>query len=96
MTTQDTTDILTPAEAAAWLKLPEKTVLALCRQGRIRGAVKFGKRWRLSRTALEGTFQDASKDAPPVQCSAPPPRPPKPRRSREADNRAAILLQLRS
>jgi excisionase family DNA binding protein len=52
---QDRTDVLTPREAASWLKLPVKTVLALCSQGRL-PAVRLGKHWRLSRSALEALF----------------------------------------
>lgn len=49
-------DLLTPDEAASELKVPVRTVVQLCAQGRIPGAAKVGRRWRIPRAALERLF----------------------------------------
>jgi excisionase family DNA binding protein len=49
----DPDDVLTPGEAAAVLKLPVKTITQLCRQGRVPGAAKVGRQWRVRRWALD-------------------------------------------
>jgi excisionase family DNA binding protein len=67
MKEQDRTEIWTLEEAARWLRLTVKTVRLLCAEGRIPGAVKLGKAWRLSRAGLEALF---SVDGP-----APSPTP---------------------
>ncbi len=57
--------IYTPEEAAAVLKVPPKTVTALCAQGRIPGAAKVGRRWRIPATAIVDYFEAARKAAAP-------------------------------
>jgi len=47
--TQD--ELLTPDEAAAYLKVPVVTVWRWCRQGTL-PAVKIGKYWRVDKAAL--------------------------------------------
>lgn len=42
--------VLTPEEAAEILKVSPKTVVQLCREGRIPGAKKIGRRWRMLST----------------------------------------------
>ena len=53
-------DILTPAEVAALLQLPPKTVEQYFREGRIPGASKIGRHWRILRQSLEVLFMRAS------------------------------------
>ena len=43
---------LTISEAARLLKLSERTVYDLCRQGRLAGAAKVGGQWRLDEDKL--------------------------------------------
>lgn len=62
--------VLTPAEAAARLRLEESTVQAWCRQGRL--GVKVGGRWRIA----------ASEVAALLTRPAAPPAPPGARRRR--------------
>ena len=45
-------EILTPDEVAVHLVLPKKTVIALCADGRLRGAFKAGRRWRIPGSAV--------------------------------------------
>ncbi|MBX3161880.1 MAG: helix-turn-helix domain-containing protein [Deltaproteobacteria bacterium] len=49
--------MLTPEEAAHLLKLPRKTVVALCARGDIPGARKVGRQWRVPRWALAAMFR---------------------------------------
>lgn len=44
--------ILTPDETALALAIPKKTVIALCAQGRLPGAFKAGRRWRIPGRAV--------------------------------------------
>lgn len=44
--------ILTPEEVAQVLSLPKKTVIALCADGRLAGAFKAGRRWRIPGRAV--------------------------------------------
>jgi excisionase family DNA binding protein len=39
---------LTPKQVAYFVQVPEKTIVALCAQGRIPGAKKIGRRWRVN------------------------------------------------
>lgn len=48
----DIEDILTPDQTAARLQIPKKTVIALCAQGRLAGAFKAGRRWRIPGRAV--------------------------------------------
>ena len=44
--------ILCPGEVAGILAIPEKTVIALCADGRLDGAFKAGRRWRIPGAAV--------------------------------------------
>jgi len=44
---------LTLQEAAALLRIGERTAYARCRSGQLPGAAKVGGRWRVDRTVLE-------------------------------------------
>lgn len=44
--------ILTPDEAAALLDIPRKTVTAMCAEGRLEGAFKAGRQWRILGSAV--------------------------------------------
>jgi excisionase family DNA binding protein len=50
-------DVMTAGEAAGFLRLHEKTVQRLSRQGKIPGR-KVGAVWRYSRKCLEGWIED--------------------------------------
>lgn len=45
--------IYTPEEVAAIVKIPERTVVRMCQQGKLPGARKTGRRWRIPKFALE-------------------------------------------
>jgi excisionase family DNA binding protein len=45
-------EVLTPDEVAAHLDIPRKTVVALCADGRLVGAFKPGRRWRIPGRAV--------------------------------------------
>lgn len=45
-------EILTPDEAAEHLGIPRKTVIFLCAEGRLEGAFKAGRRWRVPGSAV--------------------------------------------
>ena len=45
-------DVLTPNEAAAYLKLNRRTLYRLAREGKI-PATRIGAKWRFNRAALE-------------------------------------------
>lgn len=45
-------EILTPEEAAEHLGIPRKTVIFLCAEGRLEGAFKAGRRWRVPGSAV--------------------------------------------
>ena len=47
-----TGEIWTPAELAERWQVSVDTVVEMCRDGRIRGAFKAGREWRLSSVAL--------------------------------------------
>jgi len=51
--------LLTPDDAAAILRVPVRTVVQLCAQGRIPGAAKVGRRWRIPEAGLGRMFPDA-------------------------------------
>ena len=44
---------MTVEQIAAALQLPKKTAEQLCREGRMPGAMKFGRSWRIARAAFE-------------------------------------------
>lgn len=58
-----TLDLLTPEDAAEILRVPVRTVVQLCAQGRIPGAAKVGRRWRIPRAGLDRIY--ASVDSEP-------------------------------
>ena len=45
-------EVLTPEAVAAVLAIPRKTVVALCAEGRLVGAFKAGRRWRVPGRAV--------------------------------------------
>jgi excisionase family DNA binding protein len=45
-------EILTPEETAAHLGIPKKTIIFLCAEGRLEGAFKAGRRWRVPGRAV--------------------------------------------
>ena len=57
MTTTETgiPAVLTPEEAAAYLRVNPQTVYRLLRAGRCPG-VKIGRQWRIRRSDLDGCF----------------------------------------
>ncbi len=44
---------LTPKQVAVAVQIPISTVLYLCRLGRIRGAIKIDRRWRIHRMGID-------------------------------------------
>jgi len=48
----DADEILTPEDVARHLAIPKKTVIALCADGRLVGAFKAGRRWRIPGRAV--------------------------------------------
>ena len=46
-------ELLTIKEVCKILRLGERTVYQLCRDGRLPGTVKVGGKWRVDRLALE-------------------------------------------
>lgn len=48
-----TPDLMSPPELADYLGVSRNTVYALLAAGQVPGAVRFGRRWRISRPALE-------------------------------------------
>src|SRR6266511_3324422 len=44
---------MTVEQIATALQLPKKTAEQLCREGRMPGAMKFGRSWRIARAAFE-------------------------------------------
>lgn len=58
---------LTIPEVSVLLRLGQRTVYELCRQGRLGGAIKIGGQWRVERTALEAWVRQGGghlKEAP--------------------------------
>lgn len=49
-------DVLTPTEVGEILRVPAKTIVQLCREGRIPRATKVGRQWRILRVALSEIF----------------------------------------
>jgi len=45
-------EILTPEDVARHLSIPKKTVIFLCAEGRLEGAFKAGRRWRVPGRAV--------------------------------------------
>ena len=56
-------EVLTPEEAAAFLKIHVGSVLRLCRQGKLPG-VKIGGGWRILKSALSEMLTVAVKKPP--------------------------------
>jgi len=50
-----TSDLLTPEEAAAMLRLNRETIYRNLRRGKLPGT-KLGGQWRISKSALESLF----------------------------------------
>src|SRR5207244_1580652 len=44
---------LTPEQAAEIVQVPPRTITELCKQGRIRGAEKWGRRWRIPPSSVQ-------------------------------------------
>jgi excisionase family DNA binding protein len=78
MTTDDDHDlkslprILTPEEVGALLKLPRKSVIRLCRIGKIPQARRLGRYWRIPESAIAAFFE-----ALPVSEAVPEPSEPR-------------------
>ncbi|MBN8614881.1 MAG: helix-turn-helix domain-containing protein [Deltaproteobacteria bacterium] len=56
-------DVLTPDEAGRILKIPPKTIVQLCREGRMPTARKVGRQWRILRRGLAMLFDGGEDDA---------------------------------
>ena len=55
--------VLTAEQLAAWLQLPTPAAAReLLRQGRVRGAVRVGHRWRIPRAAVLGLFDNPAEN----------------------------------
>jgi excisionase family DNA binding protein len=54
--TADVDDVLTPAEVSRIVRVPAKTITQLCREERIPGATKVGRRWRIPAWAVAELF----------------------------------------
>jgi hypothetical protein len=61
MTAETPDDILTPEEFAPLVKIAAKTPVGLCRKGRIPGARKVGRFWRIPRWTKEVMFPKPSE-----------------------------------
>jgi excisionase family DNA binding protein len=46
-------EVMNGDEAAIFLKMPKSTLLKLCSEGQLPGAIKVGRQWRFQRNALE-------------------------------------------
>ena len=53
---EDYGDVLTCAELAQILKCTEENVTLQCRSGKIPGAIKIGKLWRIHKRTFEAAF----------------------------------------
>lgn len=66
--TADLDEVLTPAEAAAWLKVPESTLRQMLRDGRL-ARTQVGRHVRVTRRAvcalLDGGTDEASRPSTP-------------------------------
>ena len=49
---QMSSDLMSPAEVARYLGLAESTIYERMRAGEIPGAIRIGRRWRVSRIAF--------------------------------------------
>ena len=54
-------EFLTLSEVAALLKLGERTTYDLARQGRLVGAAKIGRQWRVGKKALEAWLREGGE-----------------------------------
>ena len=91
-------DVLTPEEVAEILRVPAKTIVQLCREGRIPRAAKVGRQWRILRSALPLIFPETERPAVAQRAPLPAqPRPKSPARKVPANEltRAEILRMLR-
>lgn len=57
-----TPDLMSPPELAEYLGLSRNTVYALLVAGQVPGALRFGRRWRISRRALERALHAGSAE----------------------------------
>jgi len=60
-----TIEFLTIPEACEILRLGERTVYELCRQGRLGGAVKIGNQWRIEKSVFEQWVRQGAGEVPP-------------------------------
>jgi len=60
-------EILTPEEAAAYLKVSRYTVLRWCRQGRL-PAFQIGRGWRVRKERLDQLIQQLETEAVDPPC----------------------------
>ena len=60
----DDEQVLTIKEVAALLKISERTVYAMAKEGRLPGAVKVGGSWRVLRAKLMGWLEAGGDAAP--------------------------------
>lgn len=61
-------DVMDPIEAGRYLRLPESSIRALLRSGKLPGA-KLGALWRIRRCDLDAMFTPVMRTAPPA-CAA--------------------------
>lgn len=64
--------VLTIQEVSALLRISERTIYAMAKEGRLPGAVKFGGSWRVLRSKLmawleEGSASDLMKGDNPAE-----------------------------
>lgn len=59
----DGREYLTPAEFAALLRVPERTVAGLCARAALPGAYRVGSRWRI----CLAEFKAGARSVPPVR-----------------------------
>ena len=57
-------EILTIEEVAALLRISERTIYAMAKEGRLPGAVKVGRSWRVLRPKLMAWLDDNSASPP--------------------------------
>ena len=57
-------EILTIQEVAATLRISERTIYAMAKEGRLPGAVKIGRSWRVLRPKLMAWLEENSTQSP--------------------------------
>ena len=68
----ETAETLVPLRAAAkYLQISERSAYTLAREGRLAGAVKVGKQWRVDMVALRGWVKSEGHPAPRSPGAAP-------------------------